>query len=176
MDFEKDKRTWRKKESYINTGIVKILGDNFTINIIYKNIKTLTVNIEERAIKVELPNKYKKAPKEELLKALIEKIYKVVAQREIENAMEKTRVLLGFAPEDYRIEKMNNTLGRCTQDKTIIINPEIAKYRQEIIDYIVLHEFCHLKYKTHSKGFYELLKKYKADYKKYIGEIGSLQY
>lgn len=94
----------------------------------------------------------------------------------MERAMEKTRILLGFAPEDYKLEKMNNTLGKCMQDKTIVINPEIVKYKQEIIDYIVLHEFCHLKYKTHSKGFYEMIRKYAPDYEKYISQISGLQY
>ncbi len=173
---EKIKEYEGKKEAYINTGKIKILGEDFAINIRYKNIKTLTVDIEEETIKIELPNQYKKVEKEDLLKVLVEKIYKVVAKREIERAMEKTRILLGFAPEDYKLEKMNNTLGKCMQDKTIIINPEIAKYKQEIIDYVVLHEFCHLKYKTHSKGFYEMIKKYEPSYESYVSEISGMQY
>ena len=156
--LEKIKEYEAKKEEYINTGIVKILGENYSINIRYKNIKTLTVNVEEETIKIELPNKYKKVQKEELLNLLIEKIYNVVAEREIERAMEKTRKLLGYAPEDYEIVRMKNTLGKCSEDKKITINPDIVKYKQEIIDYVVLHEFAHLKYKTHSKRFYEIIK------------------
>ena len=36
----------------------------------------------------------------------------------------------------------------------------IVKYDKKVLKYVVLHEFCHLKYKTHSKKFYELEKKY----------------
>ena len=90
--------------------------------------------------------------------------------------MEKARILLGFAPEDYKIQKMKNTLGKCTQDKTIILNPEIVKYSKSIIDYIVIHQFCHLKYKTHTKGFYQMIKKYVPDYENFIKEINGLQY
>ncbi|MBO5479485.1 MAG: DUF45 domain-containing protein [Clostridia bacterium] len=174
--IEKIKEYEGKKEAYINTGIIKILGEDFAINIRYKNIKTLTVDIEEGVIKIELPNKYKKVQEQELLKILVDKIYNIIAQREVERAMEKTRILLGFAPEDYKIEEMSNTLGKCMQDKTIVINPEIVKYKAEIIDYIVLHEFCHLKYKTHSKGFYEIIRKYAPDYEEYISEISGVQY
>lgn len=115
--LEKIKEYEAKKEEYINTGIVKILGENYSINIRYKSIKTLTVNVEEGIIKIELPNKYKKVQKEELLNLLIEKIYNVVAEREIERAMEKTRKLLGYAPEDYEIVRIKNTLGKCSKDK-----------------------------------------------------------
>lgn len=174
--LEKIKEYEVKREEYINTGIVKILGENYSINIRYKSIKTLTVNVEEGTIKIELPNKYKKVQKEELLNLLIEKIYNVVAEREIERAMEKTRKLLGYAPEDYEIIRMKNTLGKCSEDKKITINPDIVKYKQEIIDYVVLHEFAHLKYKIHSKKFYEIIKEHVPNYEEYVKEISGLQY
>lgn len=173
--LEKIKEYEVKKEEYVNSGIVKILGRNCSLKIRYKNIKTLNVNIEDEVIKIELPNKYKKVNNDEVLKLLTQKIYNVIAEREVERAMEKTRILLGYAPEDYKIERMKNTLGKC-DNGTIIINPDIVKYKEEIIDYIVLHEFIHLKNKTHSKRFYEKLKQYEPNYEKYIGEISGLQY
>ena len=63
------------------------------------------------------------------------------------------------------IEKMK-MLGKC-EDGKITINPEIVKYSRKLIDYVVLHQYCHLKFKTHAKGFYELLKQYEPNYKKY---------
>lgn len=72
---------------------------------------------------------------------------------------------MGFAPEEYEIEKMK-MLGKC-EDGKITINPEIVKYSRKLIDYVVLHQYCHLKFKTHAKGFYELLKQYEPNYKKY---------
>lgn len=174
--LEKIKEYETKKEEYVNGGVVKILGKSCSIKIRYKNVKFPNVNIEYGIIKIELPNKYKKFNDSELLELLTQKIYNVVAEREIERAMEKTRKLLGYAPEDYKIERMKNVLGKCDINKTITINPDIVKYKQEIIDYIVLHEFIHLKYKTHSKNFYKLLKEYCKDYEKYINEINDLQY
>lgn len=165
-----------KKQDYINGGAVKILGKNCDVKIKYKNIKAPNVNIENGIIKIELPNKYKKTNKDELLDLLTQKIYNVIAEREIERAMEKTRKILGYAPEDYRIERMKNTMGKCSQDKVITINPDIVKYSSNIIDYVVLHEFVHLKYKTHSKNFYRILKNNIPNYEKYATEISGLQY
>lgn len=83
--------------------------------------------------------------------------------------MEKTRLLLGFAPEDYSIQRLeNNKMGTCfTDEKKIVINPDIVKYDRKTIEYIVLHEYCHLKYKVHSKGFWQMVKTYMPDYEKY---------
>ena len=145
---------------------VPVLGTDYKVKIIYKNIKVAELDVEDKIIKISLPNKYKKANNERILDIAIDKMYEQIAKIEVERAMEKTRILLGFAPEDYEIRKMNEELGRCEENK-ITINPEIVKYDREIIDYIVLHEYCHLKYKSHCKSFIKMLEKYEPNYKKY---------
>ena len=145
---------------------VPVLGTDYKVKIIYKNIKIAELDVEDKIIKISLPNKYKKANNERILDIAIDKMYEQIAKVEVERAMEKTRILLGFAPEDYEIRKMNKELGRCEENK-ITINPEIVKYDREVIDYIVLHEYCHLKYKSHCKSFIKMLEKYDPDYKKY---------
>lgn len=143
---------------------VPVLGIDYRVKIIYKNIKITELDVENKTIKISLPNKYKKISNKEILDLAIEKMYEQIAIVEIERAMEKTRIMLGFAPEEYEIKKMK-TLGMC-KDRKITINPEVVKYSRKVIDYIVLHQYCHLKYKTHSKGFFNMLEKYQPDYRK----------
>ena len=145
---------------------VPVLGTDYKVKIVYKNVKCAELDVEDKLIKISLPSKYKKANNEKILDIAIDKMYEQIAKVEVERAMEKTRILLGFAPEDYEIKKIKNALGKC-EDKKITINPEIVKYDRNIIDYIVLHQYCHLKYKSHTKGFYKLLETYMPDYKKY---------
>ena len=145
---------------------VPVLGTDYKVKIVYKNIKVAELDVEDKIIKISLPNKYKKANKERILDIAIDKMYEQIAKVEVERAMEKTRILLGFAPEDYEIRKMSEELGRCEENK-ITINPEIVKYDREVIDYIVLHEYCHLKYKSHCKSYIKMLEKYEPNYKKY---------
>ena len=145
---------------------VPVLGTDYKVKIVYKNVKCAELDVEDKLIKISLPSKYKKANNEKILDMAIDKMYEQIAKVEVERAMEKTRILLGFAPEDYEIKKINNALGKC-EDKKITINPEIVKYDREVIDYIVLHEYCHLKYKSHCKSFIKMLEKYEPNYKKY---------
>ena len=81
--------------------------------------------------------------------------------------MEKIRTKLKFAPEDYKMQIMKNGMAKCTQDKQILINPYIVKFNRETVEYMILHEYCHLKYKTHSKGFWQLIKKAMPQYERY---------
>lgn len=156
------------KKIYTNIAIerhpVPVLGIDYKVKIIYKNIKITELDIEDRTIKISLPNKYKKMSNAEILDLAIEKMYEQIAKVEIERAMEKTRIMLGFAPDEYEIKEIKS-LGKCEENK-ITINPRVVKYNRKIIDYVVLHQYCHLKYKTHSKGFMKLIERHEPEYKK----------
>ena len=159
--------------TYVESGIerhpVPVLGTDYKVKIVYKNVRVPELDVQDKVIKISLPNRYKKSDNQEILDLAIEKMYEQIAKVEIERAMEKTRIMLGFAPEEYEIMKIKS-LGKCENGK-ITIHPEVVKYKREIIDYIVLHQYCHLKYKTHSKSFYKLLEKYEPNYKRSEEEL-----
>ena len=152
---------------------VPVLGVDYRVKIVYKNIKITELDVEEKTIKISLPNKYKKMSNTAILDLAIEKMYEQIANVEIERAMEKTRIMVGFAPEEFEIKNMK-VFGKY-EDNKIIINPQIVKYGRKIIDYVVLHQYCHLKYKTHCRAFYDLLKKYEPDYKYYDELLNRLE-
>lgn len=165
----------RKMQEYTKLKTVKVLGTNYDLAIKYKTIKAPNLTIEQGKILVILPNKYKKLENDEIVKMLIEKMYDMVAKKEIERAMEKTRIMMGIAPEDYEIKRTEGILAKCINEK-ITINPDIAKYSKETIEYIILHEFCHLKYKNHTKSFYNMLKTYIPNYEQIEKEVKGKSY
>ena len=147
-----------QEKKYIRNEVVKLLGEDCKVKINYKNLKKPTLTVEGKDIKICLPNKYKKLNRDEILVKLIEKLYDLVAEKEIEAVMEKIRKTLGFAPEEYVIKRIYSRVADCdTENKIITINPDIVKYDRETIEYILIHEFCHLKYKTHSKKFNDMI-------------------
>lgn len=164
-----------KKKEYTKLKEVKVLGQNYDLAIKYKAVKAPNLSVEDGQIRVILPNIYKKMENSEIVKMLIEKMYDMVAKKEIERLMEKTRIMLEIAPEDYEIRRMGNVLGKCINSK-ITINPDIAMYDKETIEYIVLHEFCHLKYKGHTQSFYKMIKTYMPNYELYASQINNFQY
>ena len=164
------------EETLPNMQSVKIFGKNYDVKVKYENIKTPELNLEKNyIIEIILPNKYKKVGNEQILKISIEKMYKQIANNEIENLMEKTRKMLGIAPEDYEISKIEEGLAKCVNGK-ITVNPELMQFKKEVIEYVIIHEFCHLKYKTHGKRFYQLIEKYMPEYQKYEKEIQNYEY
>lgn len=151
---------------------VPVLGKNFKVQIEYKNIKITELNIYNNTINIALPKKYKKMSNEEILDLAILKMYEQIAIIEVETIMEKVRLMMKMAPEDYEIIHTKNILANCINSK-IIINPKIVMFNRDVIEYIIVHEFCHLKYKNHVKGFKEMIDKYVPNYEKYEKIIGN---
>lgn len=61
-----------------------------------------------------------------------------------------------FVPK-LDIRKMNKRWGSFLSNKKIYLNPDLIKSPICCIDYVILHELCHMTYKQHNKNFYKLL-------------------
>lgn len=48
--------------------------------------------------------------------------------------------------------------GSCSINGSILLNTELIKASKACIEYVILHELCHLIHPNHSKEFYQLLK------------------
>lgn len=174
--LEKVKEYKESKKEEMSLKPIKVFGVEYNLKVVYKNIEVIECNIYKNIVEVALPKKCKKIDDEVMTNILIDKMYKKIAERELENIIEKTRIELGIAPEDYEIKEMTDCLARCTENKKILINPIIVKYDKEIIEYVILHEFCHLKYKGHTKRFYEMLKRHCENYLELDKKLNGLNY
>ena len=56
-----------------------------------------------------------------------------------------------------RIQTMARQWGSCSPAGRITLNPALVKAPRECIDYVLLHELCHLKQHNHSHKFYRML-------------------
>ncbi len=165
--------TIRKQK--INTEPVLVFGKSYDVIVKYANTKNPTLNLLERYIEIILPAKYIDLNKTKIIQATLSKMYTSIAKNEIETIMEDARHLLGFAPEDFQIKSLTNCLAKCV-NQIITIDPAIMQYSHEMIRFIIIHEFCHLKYKNHTKGFYELMEKYIFDYEKIAKQVEKLKF
>ncbi len=165
------------KDETLNPKFTKIFGLNYNVNVFYLKISKPELNLEESSINIHLPMKYRKQNNQNLLNAILLKMYTKIAENEIENVMEKARHTFGFAPEDYDIRKLKDCLATTNKElQNISINPYIVMYSKEVIEYIVFHEFCHLKYKNHTKQFYAMLRKFKPNFETIAKQIPNFKY
>lgn len=154
-------------ELKFDTGdIFYILGNKYVLEV-YSDLKIKKDKIE--IINGEEENKlvvYLKGEKSALkVKRILKKYYNTLAEEEISFAMEKLIRKTNLIPEAFKIRNFKRAWGNCSSKKLISINAEIIKYSRNAIEYVCLHELCHLKYMNHSKDFWNLVSFYMPNYK-----------
>lgn len=71
-----------------------------------------------------------------------------------------------------KIRNMKTRWGVCNvKTKVITLNLELIKMDEKYLDYVIIHELCHLKHPNHSKDFWNMVSKYEPLYKKLRKEM-----
>jgi len=65
-----------------------------------------------------------------------------------------------------RLRKMTRRWGSCSKAGDILLNTALVKASVYCIDYVIMHELCHLKDHTHNNSYFKLLSKYMPDWEK----------
>ena len=66
----------------------------------------------------------------------------------------------------WQIRTMKKRWGSCTSSGQILLNLHLIKAPTNAIDYVIVHELCHLKHPHHNEAFYNLLTYYLPDWDK----------
>ncbi len=73
---------------------------------------------------------------------------------------------MGAAKPEVRYRRMKKRWGSCSGNGAIMLNPELVKAPIHCIDYVIIHELCHLLYPHHDRKFYHLLGRILPDWEK----------
>jgi len=73
--------------------------------------------------------------------------------------------IMNLFPAAVKITSAKTRFGSCNGKNIICFSWRLMAYPEAAIDYVVVHELAHIKYKDHSKRFYALIEKYIPDYK-----------
>ena len=156
--------------------------NNIEYEIKYSKIKNIYIQIKDGKVIVKAPRRVTKKEIEKILEQKSEWIQKTTeketkkqekkilyTKEEFKEIVEKNVNELikqtGLVPNKITIKKIKYAWGSCSSKKNITINLELIKYSEQAIRYVILHEFCHIKYMNHSKDFWNLVEKYMPNYK-----------
>jgi len=64
---------------------------------------------------------------------------------------------MGAVVPEVRYRRMKKRWGSCSDNGVIMLNTELVKAPIHCIDYVIIHELCHLLYPHHDRKFYRLL-------------------
>ena len=118
----------------------------------------------------------KKTEQDKILKGLMS-WYKKVAKKVLGDRLAYVESRLKLKSKAMRITDSKGKWGSCNSFGTIVFNWRVVMLPPELIDYVIVHELCHLVEMNHSKKFWTIVEKFLPKspvLKKAIKEYGFL--
>ena len=108
----------------------------------------------------------KNIPKDTATCAL-EKRYRDAAKEYIPKRVEYYHSLTGGSYKKITIRDQKTRWGSCSSNGTLSFNYRLMLAPPRVLDYVVVHELCHLTHMNHSKAFWDMVASILPEYKEY---------
>lgn len=95
----------------------------------------------------------------------VSKFYIKMSKQITKERTELYQKSLGVAARSIRIDKIGRRWGSCNTKKEITYNYLIVTLPMDLIDYIVVHELCHIHHMNHDRSFWRKIGSVMPDYK-----------
>lgn len=89
------------------------------------------------------------------------------AEEHIKQRAKEFSNIIGVSYNNIRIKDTKSRWGSCSSKGNLNFNFRIIMAPQEVMDYIIVHELCHLKHMNHGKVFWETVAQYMPDNNRY---------
>ena len=173
ISFIKSKKDWiLKKQKYILENDIKsplkyangekhpLWGDEYALQLI-SNLKIKKAFVKDDMLYLPVP----KRSTIEKRKSILDEFYRQELKMAIPPVLDKCTKIVGRTPASVNVRKMKNW-GNCKRDGRITLNLNLAKKDKECLEYVMIHELCHLIEFNHGKNFKKLMDEFCPDWKK----------
>lgn len=82
---------------------------------------------------------------------------------------------LGIPLPPLKIRDMKTRWGSCSSKGNVTLNLKLIQLPTDLIDYVILHELCHLKELNHSRRFYALMDRVLPDWQERRKKLNSIE-
>ncbi len=102
---------------------------------------------------------------EEELQRDLKKFYFASCKKVVGERLKVYQKQLKVTPKSFTIEESRTKWGSCSSAKHLTFNYRLAMAPIEVIDYVVIHELCHLLHMNHDRSFWRRVGSVMKDYK-----------
>lgn len=145
---------------FVNGESFMYLGRNYCLQIeVDPSVKKPEVKLYRGKFSVKA-----RSNDEEIIKSSMEEWYRERAKELVEQRIKYYQRFFNIVPSSVRIKEQKKRWGSCTSKNELLFNWRCIMAKSNALDYIVVHEMCHMYHKDHSKGFWDLVASVLPDY------------
>ncbi len=151
----------RHPKNYIDGEYLLFEGREYPLNIIQGTGKP-SVSLEDGILIMNIKAGCDRDCREKLMNSW----YRSMLKSGIPSLKDYWQDKMQLKVSDVRIRQMKTKWGTCNiKERRIWLSLELAKYPDNVLEYVFVHEMVHLLERRHNKKFYSLMDKYLPEWK-----------
>lgn len=157
----KDIKYRKIEKEYVNGESFMYLGRNYSLNIIInKDMKKPIVKLYRGKFIIETPSN-----NQILLKSAMEEWYRKKTLEKVEKKIKYYKEYFDVSPNLIKVKEQKKRWASCSSNRNLMFNWRCAMAPSGVIDYVVVHEMCHMIHLNHSREFWQLVGNIMPNYK-----------
>ena len=155
-------RVERSQLQYVSGEVHMLFGKKLPLRVEYITSRTQGVAFTTENIVLYC----RKDSDREKRKALFYEFYRVHLRQYISLHLQQYADLYGETPVNFSIRRMKTEWGSCmARKRNMLFNLELAKVPEHLVDYVIVHELCHLQVQNHGPRFKALMDSRMSDWR-----------
>ncbi len=158
----KEMENQKKNRKYVNGETFIYMGRNYSLEIVYdREYRIPQAKMFRGKLYV-----YTDSFDPLLIKLALEKWYKEKALQKVLERVSYYQKYFDLAPNKVMIKDQKKRWGSCSSQRNLYFNWKCIMAPSFVLDYLVVHEMCHMVHMNHSADFWNLVKSILPDYEK----------
>ena len=161
----KKKQLWIKKKINAEKEREKILLKNKSIfPFLGRKITLFTLLSEENRVLLKNNSLFIYCTDFNLVKKNLVEWLKLEAKKYLVSRVQLVSSKIKISFKSLNLKSYRAMWGSCNSRSEIYLNWKLVMLPKKVIDYVIVHELCHIIEPNHSKSFWSLVKKYDNEY------------
>ncbi|MBI4970555.1 MAG: M48 family metallopeptidase [Candidatus Omnitrophica bacterium] len=150
-------------KEFVSGEEILFLGKRFRLKVA-ANGSNPEIRREGRKLYVGLNHTTCLNQKKDEVKGLLTDWYQSQADEIIRTRVSRFSSKVGVHPKVIKVKNQEKRWGSCSKSGVLRFNWKIIMAPVSIVDYVSVHELCHLKFQNHSPAFWKLVSSVLPDY------------
>ncbi|MFP5110183.1 M48 family metallopeptidase [Neobacillus sp. C211] len=156
----KDRTLGQKVKVYDHGETFLYLGDEYPIQV----SQDITIKQDYVVLEGDKLYIYVKQLEDEKIKQALKRFYYQQCKTLVERSIRSYQSNFKIKPRSIRISDNNRNWGTCDSRQQLTFNWKLAMAPLKVIDYVVVHEMCHMVHLNHDRSFWRLVGKIIPEY------------
>ena len=158
LDWFEANRLPNQEKRYIDGEMYLYLGREYPLKILHMGgVNKSLASFSGAELTVLIPEAVSEELKPTLVKKAVWDFYRDCAESDVDRLLKVYSEKLKISLPVFKVKHQKRRWGSCSADNVLRINFQLMMAPPEQLEYVVVHELCHVKEKNHSARFWKLV-------------------